>query len=282
MTHANTSSKHYQVIETALEYLASSHQEQPTLTELAGHVGLSEFYLQRLFSEWVGISPKRFLQFLSREYIKTRLDQQASCLDATFDAGLSSTSRLHDLFIETESITPAQYRSLGKDLCIHYAFHDSPFGEYLLGITARGICHMSFVFPDRETVLENFRQDWCCATLEPDSRKTLPYHQHIFNQQFNNGNKIHLLLKGTNFQIKVWEALLALQPGDLCSYESVARHIHAPQATRAAASAIARNRIALLISCHRVVRKIGETGEYRWGKNRKKIMLAYEASVRSE
>lgn len=269
--------QHYRLIERAILYLADRHTTQPSLADVAAHVGLSEFYLQRLFSEWVGISPKRFLQFLSKEYIKKLLDEDQNTLDASFQAGLSSSSRLHELFISTEAISPAEYKSLGKNLAIYYGFHFSPFGEYLLGLTEKGICHLSFIQNNKKEIEAQFKTEWAMARIEYKPKQTESIHRQLFTTA---KNEIKLLLKGTNFQIQVWQALLKIPFASVTHYQGLAKNIGKAKASRATASAIAKNRIGYLIPCHRVVRKIGETGEYRWGRNRKKIMLAYEGLVK--
>ncbi|MDC0598698.1 methylated-DNA--[protein]-cysteine S-methyltransferase [Gammaproteobacteria bacterium] len=271
--------QHYQRIEMAILYLAENHTRQPSLAELAKHVGLSESHFQRTFTQWVGISPKRFLQFLSKEYIKTLLDEQHSCLDAGYQAGLSSGSRIHELFISTEAITPAQYKAMGKNLTIYYGFHHSPFGEYLLAVTNKGICHLNFVHHNKSDLEKEFKAEWALATIEQNTEQTQAVHQQLFSNSATDDNSVKLFLKGTNFQIQVWQALLQIPFGAVSHYQGLARLIDKPTASRAAASAIARNKIGYLIPCHRVVRKVGESGEYRWGSKRKKIMLAYEAAM---
>lgn len=269
--------RHYQLIEKAIDYLHAHHHEQPRLATVAAHVGLSEYHFQRLFVDWVGISPKRFLQFLTREYMKTLLDQGLSTLDAGYQAGLSGGGRSHELFITTEAMTPAQYRDLGRHLELSYAFHVSPFGEYLLAVSSRGICQLSFVELSQTRTEEEFRQEWALASITQDAEKTLSYHQQLFGQ---GGEKhIPLLLRGTPFQIQVWQALLRIPFARLTHYEGLASTLDNPLATRAAASAVAKNKIAYLIPCHRVIRKIGESGDYRWGKSRKRLLLAYESAV---
>lgn len=273
-------SRHYRLIEKAIGYLLEHHQEQPKLAAVAAHVGLSDYHFQRLFVDWVGISPKRFLQFLTREYMKTLLDQGASTLDASYQAGLSGGGRSHELFISTEAITPAQYRDLGKNLELYYAFHLSPFGEYLLGVSPRGICHLSFVTRSREQTEQEFRQEWELANIAENPDKTLPFQQQLFGQSRN--REVSLLLRGTPFQIQVWQALLQIPFARVTHYEGLASVLGNPSATRAAASAVAKNKIAYLIPCHRVIRKIGESGEFRWGKARKRLLLAYEGAVGEE
>ncbi|MDG2091269.1 MAG: methylated-DNA--[protein]-cysteine S-methyltransferase [Gammaproteobacteria bacterium] len=277
MSKKETQDQHYLLIEAAINYLLEHHTEQPELAEIAAHAGLSEFYFQRLFVDWVGISPKRFLQFLTREHMKTLLDRGYSTMNSTYQVGLSGSGRSHELFVSTEAITPAQYKKLGKGLSIEYGFHSSPFGDYLLAITEKGICHISFVEHSEQETEATFKAEWCLATVNRNENITTESHQQLFSS--NSAQKIKLLLRGTQFQIQVWQALLNIPFGTVSNYEKLAATIGKSAATRAAASAIAKNKIAYLIPCHRVIRKIGESGEFRWGKNRKKILLAYESAV---
>lgn len=277
MTKQQSHEQHYLLVERAINYLLDHHTEQPDLAEIASHVGLSEFYFQRLFVEWVGISPKRFLQFLTREHMKTLLDRGYSTLDASYQVGLSGSGRSHELFVNTEAITPAQYKKLGKAMSIKYGFHASPFGEYLLAITDKGICHISFVDKSEAETEAVFKGEWQLAKLERNEKLTLDIHKQLFASDAT--QEIKLLLRGTQFQIQVWQALLSIPFGAVSNYEKLATAIGNSSATRATASAIAKNKIAYLIPCHRVIRKIGESGEFRWGKNRKKILLAYESVV---
>ena len=277
MAKKETQDQHYLLIEGAINYLLEHHTEQPELAEIAAHVGLSEFYFQRLFVDWVGISPKRFLQFLTREHMKTLLDRGYSTMNAAYQVGLSGSGRSHELFVNTESITPAQYKKLGKGLSIEYGFHSSPFGDYLLAITEKNICHISFVEHSEQETEATFKAEWFLAKVNRNENITAESHQQLFSS--NSPQKIKLLLRGTQFQIQIWQALLNIPFGAVSNYEKLAATIGKSAATRAAASAIAKNKIAYLIPCHRVIRKIGESGEFRWGKNRKKILLAYESAV---
>ncbi len=277
MPRADTQSQHYLLIEAAINFLLEHHTEQPALRDIASHIGLSESYFQRLFVDWVGISPKRFLQFLTREHMKVLLDQGYSTLDAAYQVGLSGGGRSHELFVSTQAITPSQYRQAGKNLLISYGFHHSPLGEYLLAVTDRGICHISFITGDKAATESSFKKEWSLAQLQHEQALTEVVHQQIFYQ--NAAQEIQLLLRGTPFQLQVWQALLSIPFGKVSSYETLAKTAGNSAATRAAASAIARNRIAYLIPCHRVIHKIGESGEYRWGSTRKKMLLAYESAV---
>jgi AraC family transcriptional regulator of adaptative response/methylated-DNA-[protein]-cysteine methyltransferase len=243
-------------------------------------VHLSEFHFQRLFRRWAGISPKRFIQFLTLEHAKQLLADSQSVLDATYDAGLSSPGRLHDLFVNLEAMTPGEYKAQGAGLRISYGYHPSPFGECLLAVTERGICGLGFTGAGgRIEILKDFQSRWRDAQWEENARLTQPYMGRIFGGEKRNGNRpITLVVQGTNFQIKVWEALLKIPAGSVTSYQDLAATVCTRRAARAVGSAVASNPIAYLIPCHRVLRKAGVTGGYHWGPARKKAMLAWEAA----
>lgn len=268
-------SEDYTRIEQAIRYLQQNALRQPELAEVADAVGLSEYHFQRLFTRWAGISPKRFLQFLTKEHAKGLL-LRASVLEAAYASGLSSPGRLHDLLVTTEAVTPGEYRARGAGLQIRYGFHPTPFGEALLGITERGICHLSFLQTDHAEALEAMRQDWKYAELMRDDQATQTYPMLIFVPQAERKQSLPLHLIGTNFQLKVWEALLRIAPGEVTCYEEIALAIGQPRANRAVGTAVGHNHIAYLIPCHRVLRKAGEFGNYRWGIQRKQAMLGWE------
>ena len=270
----------YQRIEKAIEFLAENYQQQPSLDEVARNVNLSEYHFQRLFRRWAGISPKRFVQFLTLEHAKQVLEESRSVLDATYDAGLSSPSRLHDLFVNAEAMTPGEFKTKGAGLKISFGFHPSPFGECLLAATERGICGLGFVGEGgRLQALEDFKRRWPAAEFQENSPKTRSYIDRIFRPKKRNGsNSVKVLLMGTNFQIKVWEALLRIPPGSMVCYEDLACRLGKPSAARAVGSAVGRNPISFLIPCHRAIRKMGIAGDYHWGAARKKAILAWEAA----
>ncbi len=280
MTHYLTQSAlDYQRIEKAILFLEKNFQNQPSLSAVARHVHLSEFHFQRLFKRWAGISPKKFLQFLTVEYAKTLLEKSTSLLDATYESGLSSSGRLHDLFVNIEAVTPGEYKSRGEGLIIHYGFHPTPFGDCFLAVTEKGICALSFVNKkNRQAAVERLRRNWRAATLVQSEKATKQYVETIFSRQNNREKTLTLFLKGTNFQVKVWEALLRIPSASMVSYEDIARIVCSPRATRAVANAVANNPVAYLIPCHRVIRKTGVFGKYQWGESRKKALLAWEAS----
>jgi AraC family transcriptional regulator, regulatory protein of adaptative response / methylated-DNA-[protein]-cysteine methyltransferase len=272
----HTSSEDYRRIEQAILFLDERFPAQPGLEEVAASVGLSSFHFQRLFKRWAGISPKRFLQFLTLDYAKRALQESESVLEATYAAGLSSPSRLHDLFVAAEAVTPGEFRKKGAGLRIQYGFHPSPFGECLLARTERGICALFFVLHEnRKETLADLRRRWPAAELVEDAEATKLLLKNIFNGR---SNKVPLDLHGTNFQLQVWQALLEIPPGAVAPYEKIAARAGKPRATRAVGTAVGQNPIAFLIPCHRVIRKVGAIGNYHGGVTRKRAILAWEAA----
>lgn len=268
----------YARIERAIRFICAQRQRQPDLAEIAASVHLSEYHFQRLFQRWAGITPKRFLQFLTKEHAKARLRDCASVLEAALSAGLSGPGRLHDLLVECEAVTPGQYRRGGEGIEIRYGYHATRFGQCLLAATARGVCALRFVGPrGRGAELQAIATEWPRARLKADQSATSAIVARIFRATIA-GAPLTLHLRGTNFQIKVWEALLAVPEGTLVSYASLAQAIGAPRAARAVGGAIGRNPVAWLIPCHRVLRSLGEIGGYRWGAERKLAMLGWEAA----
>ena len=272
-------SEDYKRMERAIQYLEKNYHRQPDLKEIAESVHLSEFHFQRLFTRWAGVSPKKFMQFLTLDYAKKLLEESKSVLDATYEAGLSSPGRLHDLFVNIEAVTPGEFKQKGTGLTINYGIHPSPFGECLLAVTERGICGLSFIENgNSKKALQYLRANWPNARIVENRKMTAPFVEKIFGGGKQNGAPLKLFLKGTNFQIKVWEALLKIPTGCVASYEAIAARIGKPTASRAVGSAVANNSIAYLIPCHRVIQKIGAFGNYRWGVPRKKAMLLWETS----
>jgi AraC family transcriptional regulator of adaptative response/methylated-DNA-[protein]-cysteine methyltransferase len=270
----------YSRIERAIHFLEENYHRRPELRAVAESVNLSEFHFQRLFRRWAGISPKRFIQFLTLEHAKRLLAGPRSVLEATYDAGLSSPGRLHDLFVNLEAVTPGEFKAQGAGLRITYGFHPTPFGECLLAVTERGICGLGFVGAGgRAKVLRDFRSRWPQAHWEANPRMTQPYIRRIFGGGKRNGKRpITLVLQGTNFQVKVWEALLKIPMGSVVPYEELATRVCSARAARAVGGAVGKNPIAFLIPCHRVIRKAGGIGGYHWGAARKRAMLAWEAA----
>ena len=269
-------SEDYQRIELAILYLESHANSQPELSEIARAVGLSDYHFQRTFSRWAGISPKRFLQFLTKEGAKALLMQSENLLDTTYELGLSSLGRLHDLFVTTEAVTPGEYKSGGAGVTIHYGLHDTPFGKALIGTTERGICHLGFVDKSEGKVIDTLVSSWPEAKMIEDFRSTAPLVEPIFNLVQRGNTPLRLHLRGTNFQLKVWEALLRIPPGGVTSYQGIATQTGRPRASQAVGTALGHNPIAVLIPCHRVIRKVGEFGKYHYGAARKKALLVWE------
>ncbi|KPJ75890.1 MAG: 6-O-methylguanine DNA methyltransferase [Deltaproteobacteria bacterium SG8_13] len=272
-------SKDYRRVEQAIEYLEVHFHRQPPLAEIASAVAMSEYHFQRLFSRWVGISPKRFLQFLTKEYAKKLITESENILDAAYDTGLSSPGRLHDLFVTCEAMTPGQVKTKGSGVRLVYGFHPSPFGDCLLAATERGICALRFVQTgDADHMVDWLQRQWPKATLQHEQDETFLLHRRVFD--FAPGREpapVHLYVRGTNFQIKVWEALLKIPLGKAVAYEDIARHIGMPRAARAVGNAVGSNPIPFLIPCHRVIRKMGDFGNYGEGPARKKAILGWEA-----
>lgn len=268
----------YTVIERAIRYLEENASHQPELNEIASAVGLSEFHFQRVFTRWAGISPKRFLQFLTKESAKELLDRSENLLDTTLQVGLSSLGRLHDLFITTEAVTPGEYKSRGIGLTIHYGLHPTPFGQCLIGVTERGICHLSFVESSEGGAVDELAAEWQKARMIENPRKTESFVEPIFNVGHHRDKPLQVYLRGTNFQIKVWEALLQIPSGRVSTYQQIAEQVGRPGATRAVGTAVGHNPVPVLIPCHRVIRKLGEFGNYRYGAARKKALLGWELS----
>lgn len=267
----------YNRIAIAIEYIKNNFKEQPNLDEVASKVHLSPFHFQRLFTEWAGTSPKRFLQYISVEHAKKLLkNQQATLFDTAFETGLSSTGRLHDLFINIEGMSPAEYKNGGKNLSIHYSIAESPFGKILVASTPKGICSMTFM-EDEATALNTLIQKFPNATL---NRKEDMFQQNallIFKDDWSKLPHIKLHLKGSDFQIKVWEALLKIPMGKLATYGKIAKQIGHPNASRAVGTSIGSNPVAFIIPCHRVIQSTGNFGGYMWGNTRKTVMIGWES-----
>ncbi len=269
----------YKRIEKAIRFLAENFHSQPSLKEIARNIHMSEFHFQRLFTRWVGISPKRFLQFLTKEYAKTLLEKSINLLDVTYESGLTSPGRLHDLFVTCEAVTPGEYKTKGAGLEIAYGYHATPFGECMLARTDRGICGLSFIQnTDRQSVFADLKNRWANARLVQEPETTRSFVKRIFNPSAEkNSAPLHLILNGTNFQIKVWEALIKIPMGAVVSYETVAAHIGMPKASRAVGNAVGSNPVSFVIPCHRVIRKTAEFGNYGGGVARKMAILGWEA-----
>ncbi len=268
----------YQRIAEAIDYLQSHFKKQPDLNEIAEKVHLSPFHFQRIFKEWAGVSPKQFLHFLTVDHAKTMLkEKQASLSDTAFESGLSGTGRLHDLFIKIEGMTPGEFKNGGENLQINYSYAESPFGNIFIASTNKGICYMSFTDDEQDA----FRQ---LKTIFPKAnfRSFFDLIQQnalfVFTKDWTRLDDIKLHIKGTVFQLKVWEALLKIPMGELSTYSSIADTIQNPNAQRAVGTAIGSNPIAYLIPCHRVIKTTGIVGDYHWGTTRKKAIIGWEAA----
>jgi len=265
----------YEKIKQAIDYVRAHAPTQPSLEQIATKVGLSPAYFQRLFRRWAGVSPKRLLQHVNAVEAKRLLRESTPVLEAAFAVGLSGPSRLHDLIVSAEAVTPGEYAEHGKGLDIRYGWHESPFGCCLIGLTDRGVCALRFADPSEvEHEQDQFREEWARARLIQDQRSTAEVIETIFKTEVPRPLLLHL--RGTNFQVKVWEALLRIPEHCVASYSDLANRLGIPTATRAVANAVGANPVAYLIPCHRVLRSTGELGGYRWGLDRKAVMLARE------
>jgi AraC family transcriptional regulator, regulatory protein of adaptative response / methylated-DNA-[protein]-cysteine methyltransferase len=282
MTSMEQMQDDYARVERAIHFLERQALRQPSLEDVARAVGLSEFHFQRLFSRWVGISPKRFLQFLTKEHARRLLEGSQDVLGAAYDSGLSSPGRLHELFVTCEAVTPGEVKSRGEGLSIRYGFHPSPFGASMIAVTERGVCGLSFVQePGSEAaVAARLRGRWPGARISEDPDASREAARRIF--AFPNDPDpapLHVHVRGTNFQMQVWQALIRIPLGRAVTYADIARHIGMPSAPRAVGNAVGANPIPFLIPCHRVIRSLGEFGNYGEGPQRKKAILGWESAL---
>lgn len=270
----------YNRIAEAIAFYQRHFKQQPSLETVAAHVHLSPFHFQRMFKAWAGVTPKQFLQYLSLEHAKEILKKgpAATLSDAAFETGLSGTGRLHDLFIKVEGMTPGEYKNGGDQLAINYSFAETPFGPVIVASTPKGICYMAFADEGESPAFENLQKNFPNAHYRQFADKIQQNALFIFTQDWSRLSEIKLHLKGTPFQIKVWETLLTIPMGDLTTYSAIAGKIASPGASRAVGSAVAGNPVAILIPCHRVIRASGETGQYHWGALRKKHIIGWEAA----
>lgn len=268
----------YNRIAAAIEYINTHFRQQPSLEELAAQVHISPFHFQRLFSEWAGTTPKKFLQYISTEHAKKLLkEQQATLFDTAIEIGLSGTGRLHDLFINIEGMTPAEYKNGGKQLSINFSFAESPFGNLIIASTAKGICYMAFE-EDETKALTGLKEKFPNATYQPKLDMVQQNALFIFQNDWTQLPKIKLHLKGTDFQLKVWEFLLKIPMGKLSTYGNIAAQIGNTNASRAVGTAIGSNPVAYLIPCHRVIQSSGQIGGYMWGPTRKTAIIGWESA----
>jgi len=269
----------YTRIAEAIEYIKANYKQQPNLDEVAEQVHISPFHFQRLFTEWAGVSPKKFLQYISIEHAKTILKNKDTSLSAVVhETGLSGTSRLHDLFVNIEGMTPGEFKNGGKALTIQYGFTETIFGRIITASTAKGVCYIAF-FETKEKALMDLKQRFPNAHYIQSIDFFQQQALKIFNQDWSNLDQVKLHLKGTDFQLKVWEALLKIPMGDLTTYGSIAASIQKPSASRAVGTAIGSNPVAFLIPCHRVIQATGNLGGYMWGTTRKTAMIGWEAAA---
>ncbi len=268
----------FERITEAIGYIQTHFKTQPSLEEVAEKIHLSPFHFQKLFTEWAGVSPKKFLQYITVAHAKKMLkEKQATLFDAAFETGLSGTGRLHDLFINIEGMTPGEYKNGGENLSINYSFAESPFGNILVASTAKGICHIAFA-DDEKKALNELQALFPLATYRQMVDLTQQNVLYIFTHDWSKLNQIKLHLKGTDFQLKIWETLLKIPMGQLATYGNIARQIDKPQASRAVGKAIGDNPVAFLIPCHRVIQSTGVFGQYHWGSIRKTAMIGWEAA----
>lgn len=269
---------HYYKVEEIIKYISENHIENPTLDDLSKKFNYDSFYLQKLFTEWVGISPKKFIQYLNLNYLKTKIFESPNLDSLSSEVGLSSQSRVYDLFVNFEAVTPNEYKTNGQNIKIEYGIHDTLFGKALIAVSERGITNLSFLNDDKniKNEISELHKMWFKSEIVENRSKTEKYIQEIFK----NNTNTKLFLKGTQFQLKVWDALLKIPEGNLTTYEEIAKMVGNPKACRAVGSAVGSNNISYLIPCHRVIRKEISIGNYRWGSDRKKLMICYEMSKR--
>lgn len=265
--------ENYKKIEKVIKYIDENFKEQPSIDTISEYIGMSKFHLIRVFKEYVGVTPIQFLQSVTLNYAKEHLKESKSILDSSLDMGLSSPSRLHDLFVNIIGVTPKEYKESGKNVEITYGYGLTPFGQALIAFTKRGVSYLGFVDNNKNAVFERFKEIWEKAILIKNDKKAQDYLDNIFIEK----KKFDLYVKGTNFQINIWKALLNIPNGTITTYQDIANSINKPNAVRAVATAIGSNHIGYLVPCHRVLAKSGAMSGYRWGIERKKILIAYEA-----
>lgn len=271
-------SRDYERIERAIRYIDENFRRQPTLADVARAAGLSDYHFQRLFRRWAGVSPKRFLQFVTAGHAREMLTSSRTVLDTAYESGLSGPGRLHDLMVTVDAMTPGEVRRLGGGLVIRYGFHDSSFGECLVAVTDRGLCGLEFLESgDRETAVEWLRSRWPSSTLREKPEETAAMAARVFAAGDARG-AIPIVLQGTNFQLKVWEALLRIPLGEVATYAEIAERVCSSRAARAVGAAIGRNPVAFVVPCHRAIHSTGAFGRYHWGAERKRAILGWEAA----
>ncbi len=265
--------ENYKKIEKVIKYIDENFKDQPTIDMIAAYIGMSKYHFIRVFKEYVGVTPIQFLQSVTLNYAKEHLKESKSILDSSLDIGLSSSSRLHDLFVNIIGVTPKEYKELGQNVQITYGYGYTPFGQALIAFTKRGVSYLGFVDNNKDAIFTRFQEIWAKANLIRDDERAKEYLNNIFVDN----KKFDLYVKGTNLQINIWKALLNIPNGTITTYQDIANSIKKPKAVRAVANAIGSNHIGYLVPCHRVLAKSGAMSEYRWGIERKKILVAYEA-----
>lgn len=266
----------YDRIAKAIAYVVAERPRHPALEEVARAVDLSPFHLQRLFKRWAGVSPKQLMGYLTLEHAKAVMRGSASVLNASFDVGLSGPSRLHDLFVTYEAMTPGEYSARGRDLEIRHGVAVTPFGRALILSTERGVCGLDFVDDASAEALARARDAWPLSKFVADRAGAEARAKQIFAAAPTRPTQ--LLLRGTNFQVQVWAALMRIPPSAIVAYGDIARSLGQPTASRAVGTALAANPIGYLVPCHRVLRSTGLFKNYRWGPERRHAMLAWEAA----
>lgn len=274
MDELQTKSKHYENIKKAIEYFDKHYSSQPNLKDVASHVEMSQYHFTRIFKEYVGVTPMQFLQATTLSYAKEQLQTSKSILDTSLDLGFSSSSRLHELFVNFVGVTPNEYKKMGKNLDITYGFGFSPFGKTMIALAPKGICALEFYDNSYDDIFKRLESTWKNAKFIQDDIKS----QQVLDRIFIDQKKMNVFVKGTNFQINVWKAILNIEKGNISTYSDVATLLAKPKAVRAVATAIASNHIGFLIPCHRVISKTAAMSGYRWGIERKKVILAYECN----
>lgn len=267
----------YERIEKAIHFICENFKDQPSLEDIAKSAHVSPFHFQRMFREWAGVSPKKFMQYISLDYAKSLLKERMTLMDTAYETGLSGTSRLHDLFVTIEGMTPGEFKNGGADLTINYCFAESPFGKIIVASTHKGVCHMFFE-EDENKALNDLQVRFPNASYHQITDKFQQDALFIFQKDWKNLDQIKLHLAGTPFQLKVWESLLKIPMGHLSTYGNIAKNIGNPKSSRAVGTAIGNNPVAFLIPCHRVIQSSGKTGGYMWGANKKTAIIGWEAA----
>jgi AraC family transcriptional regulator of adaptative response/methylated-DNA-[protein]-cysteine methyltransferase len=278
-------SRDFSRIAKAIRFIDARFREQPRLTTIAAHAGLSEFHFNRLFRRWAGVTPKQYLAFVTGEAAKGALASQPSVLDAAYSVGLSGPGRLHDLIVTLDAVTPGELKAGGRGIRIHFGFTATPFGEALLAATPRGLCHLAFVESgEHESSMNELRERWRNAEFVRDDARAREFANRIWDTAQPRDVRLNLNVTGTNFQLKVWQALLDLGGQTRTTYSALASAIGAQRSARAVSNAVGANPVAWLIPCHNVLRRDGSLGGYHWGEDRKRAILAWDslASLREQ